>query len=171
MKLKGWVVFFFFSAFLFLEGCSLYDYHEYTISLDSANVHSVYWHANDTVYTSSVRCDVGPEMDVFTIKLGMKDDSLSVDIYGCSDYGCTRTDKIVVHNEDFSFTKLLKKGEFEISTPAGNFSTTDFGYDCNVVKDHFFNLKIELKDIKLDLDAQKGTESCYERSNPWCIYC
>lgn len=219
MKLKGWVVFFLFSTFLVIEGCSLYDYNEYTISLNEANVYSAYWQPADslllefaadtnhagkyifykyetrakelkdksegkTVYTISVYSDVSRQTDVFSIGLGLSvvknqdeysayrfPDTLFVDIYGCSDYGCTRAEKMVIHNADYSFTKLLKKDDFEISKPKGKFHTIEFGYDCDVVKDYFFHLKIRLDDVKLDLDAQKGSESCYERSNPWCIYC
>ncbi len=185
MKLKGWVVFFFFAAFLVLEGCSLYDYNEYTISLDKADVHSVYWQLDDsTEYKASVCSDVGNEPDFFSIKIGFENkdsigvnqekswiDTLFVAIYGCTDYGCEKAEKIMIHNEDYSFTRLLKKGDFEISEPEGKFYTNDFGYDCDVVKEYFFHLKIKLDDVKLDLDAQKGSEACYERSNPWCIYC
>lgn len=219
MKLKGWVVFFFFVSFLVLEGCSLYEYYEHTISLNEANVYSAYWQPADSlllefaadtnnsgkynfykyeprakelknksdgksVYAISVYSDVDRQTDVFSIGLGLSvvkngdeysayrlPDTLFVDIYGCSDYGCTRAEKIVVHTADYNFTKLLKKGDFEISKPRGNFHTIEFGYDCDVVKDYFFHLKIELDDVKLDLDAQKGSESCYERYNPWCIYC
>ena len=219
MDLKGWVVFFFFVPFLLLEGCSLYEYYESTISLNEANVYSAYWQPADSlllefaadtnnfgkynfykyeprakelknksdgksVYAISVYSDVDRQTDVFSIGLGLSvvkngdeysayrlPDTLFVDIYGCSDYGCTRAEKIVVHTADYNFTKLLKKGDFEISKPKGSYHTIEFGYDCDVVKDYFFHLKIELDDVKLDLDAQKGSESCYERYNPWCIYC
>lgn len=163
----------------------MYDYNEYTISLNEANVQSVHWQLNDSTEYKDVVCsDVGSELDFFSIKIGLKNkesgeeesqetlvDTLYVNIYGCSDYGCKRAEKVMIHSEDYSYTKLLKKGDFEISVPDGSFSTTEFGYDCDVVKDYFFHLKIELDDVKLDLDAQKGSESCYERSNPWCIYC
>ena len=174
----------------------MYDYNEYTISLNEANVYSAYWQPADsllfnfaadtnhagkynfykyetrakelknksdgkTVYAISVYSDVSDQTDVFSIGLGLS-------VVKNQD---TKAEKIVVHNVDYSFTKLLKNNDFEISTPQGSFSTRDFGYDCDVVKDYFFHLKIELDDVKLDLDAQKGSESCYERSNPWCIYC
>jgi hypothetical protein len=172
MKLKGWVVFFLFSTFLVLEGCSMYDYHERTMDLDQARIYSIYWQANDTTeYTSASSSRIGSELDVFSIKLDLNDDSLFVDVYGCTDYGCTKAEKIVVHNEDFSYSKLLKKDDFKISTPDAKYTTNEFGYDCDVVKDYYFRLKIDLDDFKIDLDAQKGTESCYTRSNPWCIYC
>jgi len=185
MKLKGLVVFFLFSASLVLEGCSAYDYYESTISLDQADVHSVKWQLNDSTKYKDVVCsDIGREPDFFSIKIGLKNkesndgdnqessvDTLYVAIYGCTDYGCKRAEKIMIHNEDYSYTKLLKKGDFKISVPDGDFDTNDFGYDCDVVKDYFFHLKIDKDDIKIDLDAQKGTETCYARSNPWCIYC
>ena len=185
MKLKGWVVFFLFATFLVIEGCSLYDYSEYTITLNQADVHSVNWRLDDSTEYSNVVCsDVGRELDLFSIKIGLRNkepvgedyqtklvDTLYVAIYGCTDYGCSRAEKIVVHSEDYSFTKLLKKGKFKISKPDGSFSTTEFGYDCDVVKEYFFHLEIDLDDVKIDLDAQKGSEACYTRSNPWCIYC
>ena len=220
MKLKGWVVFFFFVAFLVLEGCSLSEYAECTESLDQVKIYSAYWQPADsallefaadsehygtfaydkynprakglkkkvtddtTVYTFSLYSVIGPESDVFSIRFSLRynnssswydqgalTDSLFVDIYGCSDYGCANADRIVVHNEDFSFSKLLKKDNFDISEPGGSFHSVESGFDCEVVKEYFFHLKIDLDDVKIDLDAQKGYESCYHRSSKWCIYC
>lgn len=139
---------------------------------------------DSSLYKFYVLSYVSQAQDYFSIKLivhyekeggiygsGDVGDTLYVDIYGCTDYACKKAEKVVVHNEDYSFTKLLKKGKFEISTPDADFSTTDFGYDCDVVKDYFFHLKIDLDEVKIDLDAQKGSESCYDRSSKFCVYC
>ena len=137
----------------------MYDYNEYTISLNEANVYSAYWQPADsllfnfaadtnhagkynfykyetrakelknksdgkTVYAISVYSDVSDQTDVFSIGLGLSvvknqdeysayrfPDTLFVDIYGCSDYGCTKAEKIVVHNVDYSFTnQALRDG-------------------------------------------------------------
>ena len=139
---------------------------------------------NSTIYRFSVAGDVKPEKDVFSIKLVLEykvvddaygtqeyGDSLFVDIYGCRDYGCKLAEKVVLRNGDYSFTKLLKKGEFEISSPKGDFFSVEAGYDCDVVKEYFFHLNIDLDDVKIDLDAQKGSETCSYRSSKWCLYC
>ena len=136
---------------------------------------------DSTIYKFNVWSNVGPEEDVFSIQLvlryetpnehyysGSVSDTFFVDVYGCTDFACKKAEKVVAHNEDYSFTRLLSKDEFEISRPSHDFKTYEEGYDCDVVKEYYFHLKIDVDDVKIDLDAQKGSETCYQRSSKWC---
>lgn len=127
---------------------------------------------------------IDPAQDVFSIRIGLNytvendyyrhgtlEDSLIIDIYGCNDYACKNAGKVVAHNQNYSFTRLIEKDDFEISKPEREFYVPDGGYDCDVTKDYHFHLKIDLDDVKVELDAQKGRKDCYERNSKWCLYC
>jgi hypothetical protein len=88
---------------------------------------------------------------------------LFVDIYGCSDFNCKNVSKIVVHSADYSYSRLVKKGEFEISKSSGSFWAKEDGYDCDVTKEYLFHVKIDMDDFRIDMDVQKGKETCLER--------
>ena len=139
---------------------------------------------DSTRYKFTVDGSVGLDKDVFSIKLTLYyimldppfySDNVSialyVDVYGCSDFACERASKVVVHSDDYGFTRLLSKDEFKISKPEEPFDHSDDGYDCDVVKEYHFHLQIDMDDLKIDLDAQKGSESCYYRNSKWCLYC
>lgn len=136
------------------------------------------------LYKFTVKATVEPAQDIFSIWLGLEykeinesgrygtiNAPLLIDIYGCNDFACKNADKIVVHSSDYSFTKLLEKDDFEISKPVREFYVPEGGYDCDVVKDYHFHLKLDLDDVKVELDAQKGSKNCYERNSKWCVYC
>ncbi|WP_146196746.1 hypothetical protein [Fibrobacter succinogenes] len=86
-----------------------------------------------------------------------------LDIYGCRDFRCSNSTHVVVHNEDYSYSKALQKNEYIISKPKNSFRESRHGYDCDVTEEYFFHLDVDLEDLKIDVDVQKGEETCYER--------
>ena len=88
---------------------------------------------------------------------------LFVDIYGCTDYNCKNVSKVVVHSEDYSYSRLLKKDEFEISKSSEDFWAKEHGYDCDVTREYLFHVKIDMDDFQIDMNVQKGNETCLER--------
>ena len=86
-----------------------------------------------------------------------------MDIYGCSDYGCKHATKIILRDEDYSYYKLLSKEDFKISVPAGKFYAREHGYDCDVTKEYFFHVEVDTDFFRIDMDVQKGKETCLER--------
>ena len=163
------------------ENSGMYAYTNYT-QKDKSLIRDT--SKDSLLFKFSTDATVGLAKDVFSIRVDLEyretnkgyrfgtiDAPLLIDIYGCNDYACKNANKIVVHDKDYSFTKLLEKDDFEISKPVHGFYVPDGGYDCDVTKDYHFHLKIDLDDVKVDLDAQKGSKSCYERNSRWCVYC
>ena len=133
---------------------------------------------DSTIQIISVTASFENSAEALSIKLGMQykstsdqydwyargiGQSLFVDIYGCTDYGCKNAEQVVVHNEDYSYTRLIKKDKFEISEPKGKFYVREHGYDCDVTKEYFFHVVVDDDEIKLDMDVQRGSETCLER--------
>ena len=133
---------------------------------------------DSTIQIISVTAKFENSAEVLSMKLGLQYKStrdqydwyahgvgqpLFVDIYGCTDYGCRNAEQVVVHNEDYSFTRLIKKDKFKISEPKGKFYVREHGYDCDVTKEYFFHVDVADDDIKLDMDVQRGSETCLER--------
>ena len=160
MKLKICVLFVFAVACLVMEGCSAYDYTEHESTLDSAKVYSACWPAADSALLDFLADTAYSGMVVYgnymaRSKEMKRDTSKNSTIYRFSVAGDVKPEK----------------GEFEISSPKGDFFSVEAGYDCDVVKEYFFHLNIDLDDVKIDLDAQKGSETCSYRSSKWCLYC
>lgn len=133
---------------------------------------------DSTIQIISVTASFENSAEALSIKLGLQYKSTSdqydwyarafgnplfVDIYGCTDYGCRNAEQVVVHNEDYSYTRLIKKDKFEISEPKGKFYVREHGYDCDVTKEYFFHVVVDDDEIKLEMEVQRGSETCLER--------
>ncbi|MBO7413883.1 MAG: hypothetical protein J6U20_09515 [Fibrobacter sp.] len=93
-----------------------------------------------------------------------------VDIFGCSDYGCKKASKVVLHDEFYEYSRVIEGDDFSILESTEEFYVLEHGYDCDVTKEYHFRLKIDQADFKLDADLQKGEETCYERDLK-CLFC
>lgn len=80
--------------------------------------------------------------------------SLMLDIYNCNTVDCRNADKIVLHNEDYSYSVLLKQEDFAIK----NLGKKDIHYykKGDFYLKHLFNLKVDVEGVQIDWDIQMG---------------
>ena len=76
---------------------------------------------------------------------------LYLEIYGCQTIECLDAEKIVLHNDDYSYSVLLKKGDFTISKLDKSKMPSAQG---EVYVMHYFNLKIEVEGIRINWNVQ-----------------
>ena len=76
---------------------------------------------------------------------------LYLEIYGCQTIECLDAEKIVLHNDDYSYSVLLKKGDFTISRLDRSKMLMAQG-DVHVIR--YFNLKINVEGIRINWNVQ-----------------
>ena len=76
---------------------------------------------------------------------------LYLEIYGCQTIECLDAEKIVLHNDDYSYSVLLKKGDFTISKLDKSKMPSAQG---EVYVMHYFNLKIDVEGIRINWNVQ-----------------
>ena len=90
---------------------------------------------DSTIQIISVTASFENSAEALSIKLGLQykstsdqydwyargiGQSLFVDIYGCTDYGCKNAEQVVVHNEDYSYTRLIRRINSKYPNPREN---------------------------------------------------
>lgn len=87
-----------------------------------------------------------------------------LDFYGCADKYCLTTQKIILRDENYSYTEvLLPDSDFVIKARSdSDFEQNDFGEDCVVTRNRIFNLQLHTPRIRADWDIQMGSETCQE---------
>ena len=84
---------------------------------------------------------------------------LILELYGCDEFSCKNTNRVVIRDEDYRYVKSFDKTQFKISS-GGNFSYSEFGDDCIVHKKLHFNLSIEDENVKIDWNVKYGNIQC-----------
>lgn len=131
-----------------------------------------------SVYTSSYRADSLNKNDPLLIYVDQEIESIYLDegsttyrwnnsfyleIFGCGSVDCLDAESIVFHNKDYSYSFLVKKGDFTITK-------IPYSAICPAKGDVYvfrlFNLKIDTEEIRIDWDIQMG-RSDYEE---WVDY-
>lgn len=85
--------------------------------------------------------------------------NLFLELYGCDEYSCKNTSRVVLRDGDYRYVKSFDKTQFKISS-GGNFSYSEFGDDCEVHKKLHFNLSIEDENVKIDWNVKYGDIQC-----------
>lgn len=83
-----------------------------------------------------------------------------MDVYGCADINCKSATAIVFHDEKYDYYKKIDKEDFEFSAPSREYFSEEFGTDCTLRVNYFFDLTIKSKDVKLKMSVQHAKESC-----------
>ena len=84
-----------------------------------------------------------------------------VEIFECNDMYCSDAYMIVFHDAEYKKSKILEKGRFSINQPKQKLRTgEEFGTDCTLKVYNFFDLKLDLDDLKIDWTIQEAKEIC-----------
>lgn len=84
--------------------------------------------------------------------------SLYLEFYGCDNYTCRNTNRIVVHDADYRYVKSFDKSQFSIAY-GGQFGYEGDG-DCTIYKNFSFRLIIDDEDFKIDWIIKDGRVVC-----------
>ena len=86
--------------------------------------------------------------------------TLYLDLYGCNEFSCRNTARVVVRDKDYQYVRSYDKSQFKISS-AGDFSYDEFGHDCSAKNKLNFNLFVDDDDFKIDWRIKYGEVTCY----------
>lgn len=164
-------------------GClDKYDYYTTSRNLDRVTVDDFAWEFGDSLgLADTAKASLEKFLNPMSIKLEMYQvdsagensvgEPLYVDIFDCTDYGCKNGTRAVVHNAGYSYSRLLLPGDFEVSVPEGEFYIREHGYDCDVTKDYFFHFSADVEGLRIEMDVQRGEETCFERDAKCYGFC
>jgi len=84
--------------------------------------------------------------------------SLTLELYGCDNFTCKNTSRIVVHDDQYRYVRSFDRKQFSI-TDGGDFSYSTDG-DCTIYKKLSFNLVIDAENFKINWNLKDGRIYC-----------